>query len=174
MAIAPDVELVKPTTSGVVVLTHAGIRSELNKEIAHGERRNLDIRFQKVLIALGKPFIGVAHPKGYRKRMIGRCFQNALELSWKGQGSYVEGYACSPGLPPTHHAWVTTNGTDAIDVTWTDPTQCTYLGIPFSADLIGYWWPAITKDRNGLTGPMLDWEAPALLDHFVQEIQEAS
>jgi hypothetical protein len=106
--------------------------------------RNVENPFRRPLEAAlldhGRPFVGIARPKGYRRlRRVQHCFFNSLTIAtdecgtYPQGGTYVEGYAISRdgrGVP-LHHAWITLDGTNAIDVTWrAPPEQCLYFGIP--------------------------------------------
>lgn len=62
-----------------------------------------------------------------------RCFSNAARHVMANPGhDYVEGYALrrSDPIMPIHHAWVTTNGTDAMDPTL-DASDHEYIGFRF-------------------------------------------
>jgi hypothetical protein len=96
--------------------------------------RNVENPFRRPLEAAlldhGRPFVGIARPKGYRRlRRVQHCFFNSLTIAtdecgtYPQGGTYVEGYAISRdgrGVP-LHHAWITLDGTNAIDVTWRAP-----------------------------------------------------
>lgn len=75
----------------------------------------------------------------YRKAKM--CFSNAgkaVTHSTNLPGSplidYCEGFAWRDSLRfPVHHAWLWDRDSDElIDTTWTDPEECSYLGIAFS------------------------------------------
>jgi hypothetical protein len=89
------------------------------------------VTIEPYVIEHGRPFTGIKRPKGYRRRAEKQCFHNAAMLAIEGKGTYVEGYAVSPtsGIL-IHHAWVTADDARAIDVTWTDPEQAAYFGVP--------------------------------------------
>jgi len=47
--------------------------------------------------------------------------------------SYVEGYSCTTGLPPIHHAWIAFEDKYAVELTIRDdPTKMMFFGILFS------------------------------------------
>jgi len=64
-----------------------------------------------------------------RKR---QCFRNAGCLAERGNGAYCEGFALGPDLSMLfHHAWITLDGTSAIDVTLPDGPAYKYFGVAF-------------------------------------------
>jgi hypothetical protein len=79
---------------------------------------------EKAVLAHGQPFVGIARPKGYRLRAIKQCFVNAGDLALRGLGTYVEGFAIDPKTGAlVHHAWLSLDGTNAVDVTWRTPAN---------------------------------------------------
>jgi hypothetical protein len=105
-----------------------------------------------VVAKFGAPYLGIRRPKGYRhQRIIGACFRNALLTACEGRGTYVEGFACKPGMPITHHAWITIEGETAIDQTWSDPEACSYFGIAFQTETVARaaslrdWWGMLSE-----------------------------
>jgi hypothetical protein len=103
---------------------------------------------ERAVLLQGRPYSGVPRPKGYRGGSLKECFANADELAFKGKGVYVEGLVLRPESPRLiHHGWITTDGTDAIEVTWREQADvCHYFGIPFSFSVrrrwlkrLGYW-----------------------------------
>jgi hypothetical protein len=111
---------------------------------------------EETVLAHGRPFVGSARPKGYALMAIKKCFANAGRLALDGRGIYVEGFALTgtSGFP-FHHAWITLDGTDAIDVTLRGATTTVaYFGIPFSTEVLrrwiaetDYWGPLLDADR---------------------------
>jgi hypothetical protein len=117
----------------------------------------------KTVLKFGKQFVGVARPRGYRWRAQKQCFSNSHELALKGKGTYVEGFASSAVDPnfPVHHAWLTLNGEDAVDVTWRSPPEkCFYFGIAFPNEIV---------TRYGVDDNC--W-VPVLRNETVKEIEE--
>jgi hypothetical protein len=96
---------------------------------------------ERAILLQGRPYFGVRRPKGYRRGRSRECFINADKFAFHGKGVYVEGLALSPGFAKLiHHAWITTDGTDAIEVTWRHQADaCHYFGIPFSCDVHARW-----------------------------------
>jgi hypothetical protein len=92
------------------------------------------------LLEHGRPFAGIARPKGYHLKPTKNCFMNAMRLATNDfdvRGTYVEGYAMAPSGWPVHHAWVTLDGTNAVDTTWRSAAEeCHYFGIPFAEDVL--------------------------------------
>jgi len=75
------------------------------------------------------------------------CFYNAgrtVLLSAASPGSssidYCEGFAWRDSVGfPVHHAWLWDRGNDElIDTTFTDPEECSYLGIAFSTSELSH------------------------------------
>jgi hypothetical protein len=66
-----------------------------------------------------------------RKKKAGQCYMNAAHFVFSHENAtYVEGYVIGKTLPiPIHHAWVTINGTDAMDPTL-DAEKYEYFGVP--------------------------------------------
>jgi hypothetical protein len=106
-----------------IALTHAVIRNFGN------------VNREKIVLEYGRPFVGSARPKGYRRQwMVKQCFRNAGILADQGRGTYCEGVVLGPPdfLFPIHHAWITLDGKTAIDVTLPNASEFWYFGIPFS------------------------------------------
>lgn len=95
-------------------------------------------------------------PEGLKGPMQ-ECFRNAwLAAKNIANLTYVEGFAAG-SMIPVHHAWVTSNGRDAIEVTWDDGPGTEYYGIAFDTD-----WVTSRIMRRGYTGvfgEMMDREA---------------
>lgn len=91
----------------------------------------------EALLRRGHSFEAIARPKGFRrKRARKQCFMNATVIALGGGADYVEGFAASPGMPITHHAWLTLDGDHAIDQTWERPEACYYFGIVVPKDVL--------------------------------------
>jgi hypothetical protein len=82
---------------------------------------------------------------------------NAGDLALRGHGTYVEGFPlCPDGGAPVHHAWLTLDGTNAVDVTWRNSARdCHYFGIPFSITVLEHfmrrtksWGPLLAGDEQ--------------------------
>jgi hypothetical protein len=99
---------------------------------------DIDCAADQAVLTHGREFKGVVRPKGYRLRALKQCFVNAGDLALRERGTYVEGFAICPGVGiPVHHAWLTLDGTDAIEVTWRDrASECHYFGISFSNEVL--------------------------------------
>jgi hypothetical protein len=94
----------------------------------------------QMVLAFGRPYRGIVRPKEFRHRPPKACFRNAARLAFDGRGDYVEGFAISRlGSGPIHHAWITVNGHDAIDVTWGNPESCAYFGIVVKRSYLAEW-----------------------------------
>jgi hypothetical protein len=99
----------------------------------------IDQERKRILLEHGRPFAGIARPKGYRRQWaLKSCYRNAAELAIRGRGTYVEGLATlshdSTLLLP--HAWITVDGMDAIDQTWPRGENYEYFGIPFATETL--------------------------------------
>ncbi len=94
---------------------------------------------ERAVLELGRPFTGVVRPKGYRRGTPGQCFRKAWRLAYDRRGTYVEGFALTKSGLLDHHAWITLDGFNALDVTWPDPRGSFYFGIPFSLTVLGKW-----------------------------------
>lgn len=86
---------------------------------------------ERFILAHGRAFQPVPLLKEIRKRKTGQCHRVAGGLALQGVGfSYVEGFVIGPGVPdPIQHAWVTSNGTDAIDPSSRQPGVGHYFGV---------------------------------------------
>ena len=75
-----------------------------------------------------------------RRRKARHCFQNSTHFISEQDGEYVEGYVDC--IIPIHHAWVTINGTDAMDLTLKDTEDREYFGVVFSREVL---WEEMLK-----------------------------
>lgn len=79
-------------------------------------------------------------PIDIQKRRLGYCFWQAhdLALSRLGCLTYVEGYAFCPYdlRHPVSHAWCVDKFGNVVDPTWSEPSKCTYAGIPFRDEVL--------------------------------------
>ena len=58
---------------------------------------------ERLVLEYGRPFVGIARPKGYRRRwMVKQCFRNAGILADTGRGTYCEGFVDSASLFHVH------------------------------------------------------------------------
>lgn len=92
------------------------------------------------LIKRGRFFTPVKRPKGFRLGRLKACCCNAARIAIgngiDGRGQYVEGYAMSSGSGfIAKHAWLTTDGSNAIDVTWRDPALADF-GIVYDTKVL--------------------------------------
>jgi hypothetical protein len=107
----------------------------------------------RAALKYGRPYTGTQRPPGLRLRGAKRCYVNAGILALeKHVGTYVEGFAMTATPPPFQHAWITLDGTDAVDVTLRHPpSDCLYFGIPMSNETISRF---IRRTQHW--GPLLD------------------
>jgi hypothetical protein len=103
------------------------------------DKRGLASPQEKAVIKYGRAFTAIERPKGYRQRALKACFMNAGDLALVDRGTYVEGFAFASGVDgmPVHHAWLTVDGVNTVDVTWRGPiAERYYYGIPFSNEVL--------------------------------------
>jgi len=111
----------------------------LNDEIKSWELIGTPSLIQRFVVRNGRPFTPTKRIG--RKRKARMCFMNStnfvLGMRGIGVGAYVEGYALCKAMPfmPIHHAWVTTDGTDAMDLTL-DAEGYEYFGVVFERDVL--------------------------------------
>jgi hypothetical protein len=125
---------------------------------------------QRFVIRNGKPF--TPRKRIGRKRKAKMCFSNSTDFVVRNRrGTYVEGYALSKKLPimPIHHAWVTVDGNDAMDLTL-NAWDYEYFGVTFDNDTL---WAELRKlKRYGIldTGLGLNHELMFRLDPELEAI----
>lgn len=99
---------------------------------------------EELVQAHGRFYTPAPLPPRFEQAQPRACYENAAMLALEHpELTYVEGYAA--GLIPTPHAWVTEDGTSAIDPTWAEPGAA-YFGVPFSTEWLhqhltssGHW-----------------------------------
>lgn len=108
---------------------------------------------EAVLLEHGCPFIGIARPKGFPLRAPQNCYMNAAVVAVdQGRGTYVEGLALGRSGGLVLHAWLTLDGTNAVDITWREPAaECQYFGIPFLVEVLRKF-----TRRTRTYGPLLE------------------
>jgi hypothetical protein len=112
------------------------LKSHLEQDVAH----SLVSETQKLVLAFGKPYVGIRRPRGFRIGRRKKCFLNAAlavcdpdREEFYPTLSYVEGYAALPGMPPFHHAWVALDDQHAVELTVKDnPLDMIFFGVSFS------------------------------------------
>jgi hypothetical protein len=109
-----------------------------------------NVGIEKLVLEYGCPFVGIARPKGYRQWTRKQCFRNAATLADRGQGIYCEGFVISPGssCQPFHHAWITLDGKEAIDVTLPDAAENLYFGIPFPEKVFARLFRSLSVEQR--------------------------
>jgi hypothetical protein len=115
--------------------------------------RHHDWPVYRAVLKYGRPYTATQRPRGLRIRAPKRCYANAGILAQERHiGTYVEGFAMTATQPPFQRAWITLDGTDAVEVTLRDPpNECLYFGIPLSSETIRRF-----KCRTYNWGPLLD------------------
>jgi hypothetical protein len=87
------------------------------------------------VLAHGHSYQASKRPKGERKRKDGSCFEAAFRYVLRHPDHvYVEGFGMGPNGPPIHHAWAATPSGVVVDLVWPNPEECTYFGVPFTAE----------------------------------------
>ncbi len=102
----------------------------LRRDLAFRAERDASARY---VLEHGKPFVPSQRPKGLRKRRNRYCFANAASVvgDYPDLGyRYCEGWAVSASghSLAIQHAWLTVDGSTAVDVTWLEPGLA-YLGV---------------------------------------------
>lgn len=83
----------------------------------------------------GRQWQAAKRPAGQRKRRSQMCFMNATHLMHEDDSlTYVEGYAAR--FFPTLHAWCVTPDGVVVDLTWPDPQNSYYFGVPFKRSFV--------------------------------------
>ncbi|MEU9837325.1 hypothetical protein AB0D67_37810 [Streptosporangium sp. NPDC048047] len=117
-----------------------------------------------LLLDVGESFTPAPRPADVVAGAMGFCYANAVTAASLPGWAYVEGLALldTGGTRlPVPHAWVTTDGHTAVDVTWPDGKGVAYLGVRLA--------PAAWAGRPFWdSSPVLDVHArPTLLTHGV-------
>jgi hypothetical protein len=112
----------------------------LEQDVATWAQMGNPCLLQRFVLRHGKPF--TPGPRVGRRRKPKQCYANAtnfvLDRRKGNNGSqYVEGFVLNTKLPimPIHHAWVTLDGTTAMDPTL-DAENYEYFGIVFSNETL--------------------------------------
>ena len=160
--------LLRELRQNVLAASHPVVM-QLLRILETGSVATMGAYVERAVVALGRPYIGLERPKGFRKGRNKECFINADRLANEGKGTYVEGFAISPDWDKLiHHAWVTTDGSNAIEVTWKHQANaCHYFGIPFPLPILARW-----EIRLNYFG-VLDCE-PSVQDELLAELKAAN
>lgn len=83
------------------------------------------------------------------------CFVNALDAVFSNETAlrYCEGWAMTR-TGPVQHAWVTTAGSDALEVTWAEPSR-EYFGVALSPVRLH----DVVEATAAAFGPVVRWLA---------------
>ena len=111
---------------------------------------------EALVLAKGVAGNGLAKlPRDMRKGRLGQCFKNAAkQATARPAYTYVEGWACKPGLIPLHHAWLLAPSGAVVDPTWGWVPGTDYLGLPFELSYV-----LAATARTGVWGLFYqDWE----------------
>lgn len=93
-------------------------------------------------LGLGRSFEARPLPAEIKMGEKKQCYQNAgglVAIDGLEGLHYAEGFAMSPGLIPTHHAWCVTKEGFAIDPTWPFEPDTEYFGIVLDTDFLERW-----------------------------------
>lgn len=114
------------------------IKTGLEEQVQRYDSIGHPATMERFVLRNGREGISRPRPKGVRKGQDKQCFSNSANwvLGKKGKGwTYTEGYALRPSLGLLiHHAWVTNAEGHVLDLTWRDPEQCLYFGVPFTEE----------------------------------------
>jgi hypothetical protein len=108
----------------------------------------------RAALKYGRPYTATQRPRGLRLRAAKRCYVNVGIVALEEHiGTYVEGFTMTATRSPFQHAWITRDGTDAVDVTLRNPLSenILYFGILLSNETIRRF---VCRTRNW--GPLLD------------------
>lgn len=126
---------------------------------------------------------------GFRGKMKA-CFKNATHLVYDDDGyadggfTYVEGFAIGLAVISVQHAWCIDREGGVVDMTWDEPENAIYCGIPFKRK---YLVEVTLKHRYGLLGnhlhhfhlergliPVEEWLETSVLDkgQVIELLQE--
>lgn len=110
----------------------------IESDLKRGCFRSRGAQIESYVLQFGRPFFGNPQSPKYRKGRAKRCFVTCGNHATEGRGTYVEGFAITPDSPMLiHHAWLTSDGTDAVEVTWKSPAEKNhYFGLPVSSQLL--------------------------------------
>lgn len=147
--------------------THMTTSNILTAELVRrADSEHGDSTIERLVLQYGTHFNGIDRPKGMRLGPAKNCFWNSYNGAGKHDGVlYVEGFAMVRGYPPIHHAWISLDGIQAIDLTLRDrASETEFYGIPFSISLA-------TEElmANGATLPLFSLSKPISHLHALAE-----
>ncbi len=93
------------------------------------------LSLEDFLLQHGRFWTGAARPVTVDKKPYKQCYKNSQEMLLFADHllTYCEGYAIGKVGVPTLHAWLVQIDGAVLDVTWDEPENATYYGIPFKA-----------------------------------------
>jgi hypothetical protein len=111
------------------------MKQSLAERVANWERLGHPAMLDRFILRNGKPYTPAKRVG--RKGEPKNCFGNATKYVLRNKGPiYVEGFVVSNTVPwPIHHAWVSLNETDAMDLTL-ESENYQYFGVPFDTDTL--------------------------------------
>lgn len=116
---------------------------------------------------MGRAWAPQACPPGITPGTKKQCYANAGILAMENpELTYVEGYACPPGLIPVNHAWCVDRQWRVVDNTFDDAAGAQYFGVPCSR---GFLLSRISE--TGVWGLMGDCMTPELFIGFIDDVQ---
>jgi hypothetical protein len=120
-------------------MEQAMIKEYLTEEVSNWEFIGHPALMQRFVLRNGKEYQPVKRigPKGEPKGCFGNATNVVLKKRAAAEWDYVEGFAIHRERPimAFHHAWVTTNGNDAMDPTL-DAEEYEYFGIAFAKAIV--------------------------------------
>lgn len=116
---------------------------------------------------MGRAWAPQACPPGILQGLKQQCYANAGSLVLDNpELTYVEGYACPPGLIPVHYAWCVDREWRVIDNTFDDAEGAQYFGVPSSRSFL------LSRVREtGVWGLMGDRITPELFIGMIEDVQ---
>lgn len=145
------------------------LKDYLTQEVANWEFIGAPALLQRFVLRNGKSYTPTKRIG--RRGIPKQCFDNAARAVLRkdrADWSYVEGFAIHRDTPiiAFHHAWVTTDGTNAMDPTLSDAAEYDYFGITFNRDTLLACGLSSVLD----TGVGLNWKLMFMLDPDLKTI----
>jgi hypothetical protein len=144
------------------------LRDSLAESVANWERLGHPALLERFVLRNGKAY--TPRKRIGRKRKAKECFSNATQAVWDRGGTYVEGFVARNDFwLPLLHAWVTIDGSDAMDPTL-DAKNYQYYGVEFSNRVLNR--ELVRNKHYGLldTGLMLNMKLMFEIDPELEEI----
>jgi len=101
--------------------------------------------FANFILTNGRQWETQALPEDFQRGIPKECFSNSQQLLLEHHVqlldeslTYVEGFACHAGGLnfPVHHGWLVDEHQRVVDVTWNNPKDSAYFGVPFQTSYV--------------------------------------